>query len=177
MFKQIAVLALFLAVLLTGSIYDVNNDDVINFQDAGLCWVNRDTAVPYNATYDVNQDGTVNFQDAGLCWVNRGPVQKAGDWSNWSDYWFVYYRDPDCLKCPPDCLAILPGPDILAPADMTVWDIKVKYNNETASWKVAADEGWVLPQAQYGEKWTYNLRQNYFYTLYAYVDCEVYLCD
>jgi len=51
--------------------YDVSNNDVVNFQDAGLCWVNRDSVVPYDGLYDVNQDKTVNFQDAGLCWVNR----------------------------------------------------------------------------------------------------------
>jgi len=54
-----------------GSRYDVNNDGSVNFQDAGLCWVHRDSVVPYEALYDVNSDGTVNFQDAGLCWVNR----------------------------------------------------------------------------------------------------------
>jgi len=54
-----------------GSLYDVNNNDVVNFQDAGLCWVNRDSVVDYDGLYDVNQNGGVNFQDAGLCWVNR----------------------------------------------------------------------------------------------------------
>ena len=55
----------------SGSRYDVNNNDVVNFQDAGLCWVHRTSIAPYDGLYDVNQDGTVNFQDAGLCWVNR----------------------------------------------------------------------------------------------------------
>ncbi len=54
-----------------GSRYDVSNNDVVNFQDAGLCWVHRDTVAPYDGLYDVNQNGVVNFQDAGLCWVNR----------------------------------------------------------------------------------------------------------
>jgi len=54
-----------------GSRYDVNNDVSVNFQDAGLCWVHRDSVVLYEALYDVNSDSTVNFQDAGLCWVNR----------------------------------------------------------------------------------------------------------
>jgi len=55
-------------------IYDVNRDSVINFQDAGLCWVyiQNDLGDPYgDLLYDVNMDGTVNFQDAGLIWVNR----------------------------------------------------------------------------------------------------------
>ena len=25
-----------------GSRYDVSNNDLVNFQDAGLCWINRD---------------------------------------------------------------------------------------------------------------------------------------
>jgi len=54
-----------------GSRYDVSNNGVVNFQDAGLCWVNRDSVVAYDGLFDVNQDGTVNFQDAGLCWINR----------------------------------------------------------------------------------------------------------
>jgi len=55
-------------------IYDVNRDTVINFQDAGLCWVyiQDDVDDPYgNLLYDVNMDGNVNFQDAGLIWINR----------------------------------------------------------------------------------------------------------
>jgi len=54
-----------------GSRYDVSNNDIVNFQDAGLCWVNRDSVVDYDGLYDVNQNGAVNFQDAGLCWINR----------------------------------------------------------------------------------------------------------
>ncbi len=54
-----------------GSRYDINNNDVVNFQDAGLCWIHRDTVVPYDGLYDVNLNGVVNFQDAGLCWINR----------------------------------------------------------------------------------------------------------
>jgi len=55
-----------------GSRYDVNNNNVVNFQDAGLCWVNRKSNdMTYDGLYDVNQNGLVNFQDAGLCWVNR----------------------------------------------------------------------------------------------------------
>jgi hypothetical protein len=54
-----------------GSRYDVNNNDIVNFQDAGLVWVHRTSLVPYDGLYDVNQDGQVNFQDAGLTWVNR----------------------------------------------------------------------------------------------------------
>ncbi len=55
----------------TGSRYDVNNNDIVNFQDAGLCWIHRDTVMLYDGLYDVNQNGVVNFQDSGLCWVNR----------------------------------------------------------------------------------------------------------
>jgi len=54
-----------------GSRYDVNNDDNVNFQDAGLVWVHRTSEEPYDGIYDVNQDGQVNFQDAGLTWINR----------------------------------------------------------------------------------------------------------
>jgi hypothetical protein len=54
-----------------GSRYDVNNDNKVNFQDAGLVWVHRTSLVSYDGLYDVNQDGKVNFQDAGLTWVNR----------------------------------------------------------------------------------------------------------
>jgi hypothetical protein len=54
-----------------GSRYDVNNNDIVNFQDAGLVWVHRTSLVPYDGLYDVNHDGQVNFQDAGLTWVNR----------------------------------------------------------------------------------------------------------
>jgi hypothetical protein len=54
-----------------GSRYDVNNNNVVNFQDGGLVWVHRTSLVPYDGLYDVNHDGQVNFQDAGLTWVNR----------------------------------------------------------------------------------------------------------
>jgi len=54
-----------------GSRYDVNNNDLVNFQDAGLVWVHRTSEVSYDGIYDVNQDGQVNFQDAGLTWINR----------------------------------------------------------------------------------------------------------
>ena len=54
-----------------GSRYDVNNDNKVNFQDAGLVWIHRTSEVPYDGLYDVNKDGQVNFQDAGLTWVNR----------------------------------------------------------------------------------------------------------
>ena len=56
-------------------IYDVNRNGIINFQDAGLCWVyaiDHDNRTFYgDLLYDVNMDGQVNFQDAGLIWVNR----------------------------------------------------------------------------------------------------------
>ncbi len=54
-----------------GSRYDVNNNGVVNFQDAGIVWTHRTSIVPYDGLYDVNQDGQVNFMDAGLTWVNR----------------------------------------------------------------------------------------------------------
>jgi len=54
-----------------GSRYDVNNNGVVNFQDAGLVWIHRTSEVDYDGIYDVNQNGVVNFQDAGLTWVNR----------------------------------------------------------------------------------------------------------
>jgi uncharacterized repeat protein (TIGR01451 family) len=54
-----------------GSRYDVNNDNKVNFIDAGIVWVHRTTNAPYDGLYDVNQDGNVNFIDAGKTWVNR----------------------------------------------------------------------------------------------------------
>ena len=54
-----------------GSRYDVNNDDTVNFIDAGIVWVHRTTNALYDGLYDVNGDGTVNFIDAGKTWVNR----------------------------------------------------------------------------------------------------------
>ncbi len=39
--------------------------------DAGLVWIHRTSEVDYDGIYDVNSDGQVNFQDAGLTWVNR----------------------------------------------------------------------------------------------------------
>jgi hypothetical protein len=54
-----------------GSRYDVNNNNKVNFQDAGLVWTHRTSLVPYDGLYDVNGNGQVNFQDAGLTWVNR----------------------------------------------------------------------------------------------------------
>ena len=54
-----------------GSRYDVNNNGVVNFQDAGLVWVHRTTQAMYEGIYDVNNDGQVNFMDAGLTWINR----------------------------------------------------------------------------------------------------------
>lgn len=54
-----------------GSRYDVSNNGEVNFQDAGLCWIHRDTVAPYDGLYDVNQNGVVNFQDAGIVWINR----------------------------------------------------------------------------------------------------------
>ena len=56
-------------------IYDVNRDEIINFQDAGLCWVYVTSPEIHNEfgdlLYDVNCDHQVNFQDCGLIWVNR----------------------------------------------------------------------------------------------------------
>jgi parallel beta-helix repeat protein len=54
-----------------GSRYDVNNDGIVNFIDAGKVWVHRDSVTCYDGLYDVNQDCRVNFVDAGLTWVNR----------------------------------------------------------------------------------------------------------
>jgi hypothetical protein len=54
-----------------GSRYDVNNDNNVNFQDAGLVWVHRTNEAPYDGIYDVNNDNEITFQDAGLTWINR----------------------------------------------------------------------------------------------------------
>jgi len=59
------------SIQITGNRYDVNSDDIVNFQDAGLVWVHQTSLVPYDVVYDVNQDGKVNYQDAGLTWANR----------------------------------------------------------------------------------------------------------
>ena len=49
----------------------MNNDDKVNFIDAGIVWVHRTTNAVYDGLYDVNGNGDVNFVDAGLTWVNR----------------------------------------------------------------------------------------------------------
>jgi hypothetical protein len=55
-----------------GSRFDVNNNGIVNFQDAGLVWAHRTSEVAYDGIYDVNGDGsTVNFADAGMTWANR----------------------------------------------------------------------------------------------------------
>ncbi len=54
-----------------GSRYDVNNNDLVNFQDAGIVWVHRTGETAYDSLYDVNNDSQVNFQDAGLTWAFR----------------------------------------------------------------------------------------------------------
>ena len=56
--------------------YDVNSDGVVNFFDAYLVWINRDSVAPYNPLYDVNDNGNVNFQDAGLVWSNRDDTNE-----------------------------------------------------------------------------------------------------
>jgi hypothetical protein len=55
----------------SGSRYDVNNDERVNFQDAGLVWIHRTAEAPYDGLFDVNQDQVVNFQDAGQTWTHR----------------------------------------------------------------------------------------------------------
>ena len=37
----------------------------------GLCWFTEQVKIAYDGIYDVNQNGQVNFQDAGLTWINR----------------------------------------------------------------------------------------------------------
>ncbi len=54
-----------------GSRFDVSNNDLVNFQDAGQVWVHRSSEAVYDGLYDVSNDGQVNFQDAGLTWINR----------------------------------------------------------------------------------------------------------
>jgi archaellin len=51
--------------------YDVNNNNVVNFQDAGLVWIHRTTQALYDELYDVNQDGKVNYQDVGITWTYK----------------------------------------------------------------------------------------------------------
>lgn len=55
-------------------IYDVNRNGVINFQDAGQCYVyytNEINDEYGNLLYDVNFDGIVNEDDAVEIWMNR----------------------------------------------------------------------------------------------------------
>jgi hypothetical protein len=54
-----------------GSRYDVDNNDIVDFRDAGLCWANRESQADYDGLYDVDQNMVVDFRDAGLCWANR----------------------------------------------------------------------------------------------------------
>jgi hypothetical protein len=54
-----------------GSRYDVNNDDGVDFIDAGLVWTHRTTLAVYDGLFDVNNDDEVNFIDAGITWANR----------------------------------------------------------------------------------------------------------
>jgi len=55
-------------------IYDVNRDGIINFQDAGLCWLYIRDGIddPYgNLLFDVNIDGIVDENDYKSIWYNR----------------------------------------------------------------------------------------------------------
>jgi len=54
-----------------GSRYDVSNNDIVNFQDAGLVWIHRDGEADYDGIYDVTNNGEINFMDAGKTWINR----------------------------------------------------------------------------------------------------------
>ena len=51
------------------SIYDVNQDEEVNVQDATECWANRGGT---DMIYDVNSDGIINVQDATEIWSHRG---------------------------------------------------------------------------------------------------------
>jgi parallel beta-helix repeat protein len=55
-----------------GSRYDVDNNGIVDFRDAGLCWAQR-TSFPSqdDLIYDVDGNGIIDFRDAGLCWSNR----------------------------------------------------------------------------------------------------------
>ena len=55
-------------------IYDVNRNGVINFQDAGLCYIYYHYEIDNeygNLLYDVNFDGIVDEADCIEIWVNR----------------------------------------------------------------------------------------------------------
>ena len=43
----------------------------MHFIDSGIVLVHRTANAVYDGLYDVNQDDTVNFVDAGRTWVNR----------------------------------------------------------------------------------------------------------
>jgi len=51
--------------------YDVNGNGIVNFQDAGLTWVHRDTEYPYDHFYDMDDDFDVDYTDSGIVWANR----------------------------------------------------------------------------------------------------------
>jgi len=56
-------------------IYDVNRDGVINYRDAGKCWVYLSHPEDHNVygdlLYDVNIDGVVDDDDMLLIWQFR----------------------------------------------------------------------------------------------------------
>jgi len=55
-------------------IYDVNRNGVINFQDAGLCFVYIHDGIDDeygNLLYDVNLDGVVTEEDCIDIWMHR----------------------------------------------------------------------------------------------------------
>jgi hypothetical protein len=55
-----------------GNRYDVDNNDIVDFRDAGLCWAHRtSTPIEEDLIYDVDGNGIIDFRDAGLCWANR----------------------------------------------------------------------------------------------------------
>jgi len=61
----------FIIKTIPNSIYDVNNDGQVNFQDAGIVWIHRAGKETYDSLYDVNDDRIVDSQDVGIVWKSK----------------------------------------------------------------------------------------------------------
>lgn len=87
--------------------FDVDGDGIISWMDAYEIWLHRTSEVPYDMKYDMNCDGQVNFQDVGLCWINRDPSQTCEDVTiqEACEIFGCYWYDGSCHSAPPEGLA------------------------------------------------------------------------
>jgi hypothetical protein len=85
--KKILSLLLFLIIgsslAYATSIYDMNEDDIVDYEDALEVWAYHTR--PYDEKYDVNNDDIVDYEDALEVWANCG---DTGDGETIID-WFV----------------------------------------------------------------------------------------